>query len=218
MNEIKLYDCLPTRMIDVNNLMLGWRAFTGVYVKKGTLLYNIKYTGYKPFSIEYRAPQDGFYVHNGSCLDHAKWFDWGHTDKEPILCEFWDSKEEFENSRTNKQLFPPKYGTGYEDETIDRIIPDKKEEGPDACYTYLMKDDTNGYYKIGMANDPTYRERTLQSEKPTISLVDKKQFSTREEARALEKRLHQIYEHKRIRGEWFGLSDVDVIYVKKLLE
>lgn len=99
MNEIKLFDCLPTRMIDVNNLMLGWRAFTRVYFKKGTLLYNIKYTGYKPFSIEYRAPQDGFYVHNGSCLDHAKWFDWGHTDKEPILCEFWDSKEEFENSR-----------------------------------------------------------------------------------------------------------------------
>jgi hypothetical protein len=204
-------------MIDVNNLMLGWRAFTKVYVKKGTLLYDIKYNGYKPFSIEYRAPQDGFYVHNGSCLDHARWFDWGHTDKEPILCEFWDSKEEFE-SRAKKQVVPPKYGTGYKDEIISRIIDDKKEEAPEPCYTYLMKDDTNGYYKIGMSKDATYRERTLQAEKPTISLLNKKSFTTREEARRLEKQLHQTFERKRIRGEWFCLSEADVMYVKKILE
>ena len=95
MNEIKLYDCLPTRMIDVNNLMLGWRAFTRVYVKKGTLLYNIKYTGYKPFSIEYRAPQDGFYVHNGSCLDHAKWFE---IEREPVEIDFLDEEDYFKIS------------------------------------------------------------------------------------------------------------------------
>ena len=219
MTKIKLYDCLPSRNIDISQLLLGWRAFTKVYVKKGTLLYNIKYNGYKPFSIEYTAPQDGFYVHNGQCLQHAQLFDWGHTNQEPILCEFWDTKEEFENS-TPVKLTPPKYGVNYNSEPIyTRSKPEPKPDvNSDPCYTYLMKDETTGYYKIGMSKDPTFREKTLLGDRPTITLLCKKSFPTRKDARYHENILHQRYKHQNTRGEWFCLSEEDVMNIRYYLE
>ena len=41
----------------------------------------------------------------------------------------------------------------------------------DNIKTYLMKDRHNGLYKIGSSKKPKFRERTLQSEKPSIKLV-----------------------------------------------
>lgn len=216
MEEIKLYDSLPSRNIDLSSLSLGWRAFTKVYVQKGTVLYNVKYKGYKPFEFDYAAPRDGFYVHNGLCLEHAKWFEWGHIPKEPVLCEFWDSKEEFEQL-VNHDFLPPKYGIGYEYDDINSDYYGDSFNDSEPCYTYLMQDATNGYYKIGMSKNPEYRERTLQSEKPTISLHCFKRFHTRQEARELEKHLHNRYAHKHIRGEWFSLSVIDVMDIKSLL-
>lgn len=75
---------------------------------------------------------------------------------------------------------------------------------------YLMHDTTNGYYKIGISNYPEYRERTLQSEKPTIELVIAKEFPVRRIAEAFETALHKTYEAKRLRGEWFRLDSNDV--------
>ena len=69
--------------------------------------------------------------------------------------------------------------------------------------TYLMKDSNTGYIKIGKAIDPKFRERTLQSEKPTISLLaicDN----------LVERELHKKYNVKRVRGEWFKLSEDEV--------
>lgn len=80
----------------------------------------------------------------------------------------------------------------------------------DWCYVYLMKDLTNGYYKIGISNNPQYREHTLQSEKPTIEMIGNKKFPSRKIAEAFEKALHQAYSNQHIRGEWFSLSGFDV--------
>lgn len=219
MTKIKLYDCLPSKNIDIGQLLLGWRAFTKVYVKKGTLLYSIKYNGYKPFLIEYTAPQDGFYVHNAQCLQHAQLYDWGYTSLEPILCEFWETKEEFENS-TSVKFTTPKYGVGYDNEPIyARPEPKPKPEVKNAyCYTYLMKDEATGYYKIGMSKDPTFREKTLLGDRPTITLLCKKAYPTREEARNHEKFLHRQYKRQNTRGEWFCLSEEDVMTIRQYLE
>ena len=214
MEEIKLYDCLPSRNIDLSNLSLGWRAFTKVYVQKGTVLYNVKYKGYKPFEFDYAAPRDGFYVHNGLCLEHAKWFEWGHIPKEPVLCEFWENKEEYEQF-IRPDYLPPLYGICGEYDDLER--DDNLLDESEPCYTYLMKDDNNGYYKIGMSKNPVYREKTLQSEKPTISLLCSKKFSSREEAREHEKILHQRYSNQHKRGEWFWLSEQDVADVKEYM-
>lgn len=86
-----------------------------------------------------------------------------------------------------------------------------------SCYVYLMRDDANGYYKIGISNTPQYRERTLQSEKPTISLIVAKEFPIRSIAEAFEFALHKTYENKRLRGEWFDLSPEDAEVLKQAL-
>jgi hypothetical protein len=80
-----------------------------------------------------------------------------------------------------------------------------------------MKDETNGYHKIGISNKPEYRERTLQSEKPTIALLCAKEFPTRIIAEAIESALHKTFEDKRLRGEWFALDEKDVLNVIKTL-
>ena len=69
--------------------------------------------------------------------------------------------------------------------------------------TYLMRDSNTGLIKIGKAIDPKFRERTLQSEKPTISL-----FAVCDNL--VEDELHKKYSDKRVRGEWFKLSEDEV--------
>ena len=91
------------------------------------------------------------------------------------------------------------------------------EESADFCYVYLMNDTANGFYKIGMANDPEYRESTLQSEKPTIVKICQKKFPSRKIARVIESALHKVYENKRIRGEWFSLKERDIWEIKQTL-
>lgn len=86
------------------------------------------------------------------------------------------------------------------------------------CFVYLMHDMANGYYKIGISNKPEYRERTLQSEKPTIELVSAKQFPSRVIAEAIEAALHKAFGEKRIRGEWFNLNDSEVEQIKQTLK
>lgn len=87
----------------------------------------------------------------------------------------------------------------------------------DCCYVYLMHDTTNGFTKIGISNKPMYRERTLQSEKPTIEMVISKKFPIRKIAESFEKSLHNTYAEKRIRGEWFELTPEDIEHLKESL-
>jgi hypothetical protein len=86
------------------------------------------------------------------------------------------------------------------------------------CYVYLMIDVVNHHHKIGISNNPEWREKTLQSEKPTIELIASKKFVSRKIASSIEKALHATYSEKRIRGEWFLLDKSDVNDIIKTLE
>ncbi|MDP3462093.1 MAG: GIY-YIG nuclease family protein [Bacteroidales bacterium] len=88
------------------------------------------------------------------------------------------------------------------------LLPKLREN--EYCYVYLMKDLTNNFHKIGISNNPEYREKTLQSEKPTIELLASKKFIRRKIAESIEKALHETYADRRIRGEWFELDQIDV--------
>ena len=114
-------------------------------------------------------------------------------------------------------------------ETIQKLIPDHqlpyrlvREKTLEYkfywCYVYLMKDISNGYYKIGISNTPEYRERTLQSEKPTIEMLACKKFPTRKIAEAIESALHIAYSQQRLRGEWFKLDEADVAAIIETLK
>lgn len=83
-----------------------------------------------------------------------------------------------------------------------------KENGIREIKTYLMKDCSNNFYKIGSSINPKHRERTLQSEKPTIKLV--KVWN-----KNIEKLLHENYKEYRVRGEWFDLNEIQVMYMCK---
>nr|DAZ32080.1 MAG TPA: meiotically up-regulated protein 113 [Caudoviricetes sp.] len=74
------------------------------------------------------------------------------------------------------------------------------------CKTYLMRDLNTGLTKIGKSISPSARERTLQSEKPTISL-----FKISDSL--IERELHELFRIKRVRGEWFNLTDDDIEHI-----
>jgi len=78
------------------------------------------------------------------------------------------------------------------------------------CFVYLMKDLRNNSHKIGISVNPQIRERTLQSEQPRTELLAVKKYVNRKIALAIEKALHDIYSHKRKRGEWFDLDSEDI--------
>ena len=94
-------------------------------------------------------------------------------------------------------------------------LSSKKNDG--ICFIYLMKDFNTGYHKIGISNTPEYREKTLQSEKPTIEMICNKQFVTRKIAHSFEQALHKSYADKRIRGEWFNLDEQEIEELKSTL-
>ncbi len=95
------------------------------------------------------------------------------------------------------------------------------EEAPsnnETCCVYLMIDTTNNFHKIGISNQPKYREKTLQSEKPTIELLCSKKFPSRKIAESIEKALHDAFKEKNKRGEWFDLDKKDIEQIMETLK
>ena len=76
-------------------------------------------------------------------------------------------------------------------------------------FIYLMKDEINDSFKIGMSKNPKTRESTLQSEKPYIKMINYWEGEVGDE-----KSLHKKFKNQRIRGEWFILSEKDLLFVE----
>lgn len=74
--------------------------------------------------------------------------------------------------------------------------------------TYLMKD-SSGLYKIGCSVDPRSRLDSMKTGNATIELV----CIIKEN---IEQELHTKYASKRVKGEWFKLSEKDVRDIKRL--
>lgn len=107
--------------------------------------------------------------------------------------------------------------TNYQPFTDKKANINKSNSNIDECYVYLMIDLKNNYHKIGISNNPEYREKTLQSEKPTIEMLCSKRFPNRKIANSFEQALHQAYADKRVRGEWFDLGDNEIQELKETL-
>ena len=75
-------------------------------------------------------------------------------------------------------------------------------------YLYLMADRRTNLTKIGTSKNPKYRERTLQSDNPLIDLLWHWEANLSDE-----RYLHQRFETKRMRGEWFDLTDADIQFI-----
>ena len=88
---------------------------------------------------------------------------------------------------------------------------DKKQNDKNG-YVYIMYDDSTKQYKIGFSKKPEYREKTLQSEKPSIKMIFYHKSNMN-----IEKKLHNLYQDFRTRGEWFILNEQHIIDIKKLI-
>jgi hypothetical protein len=76
---------------------------------------------------------------------------------------------------------------------------------------YVMIDHHTGHYKIGRSNSPTKREATLLSQKSSIELLFFFPGTINQE-----KMLHEIFKDKWVRGEWFDLTNNDLMLLKKI--
>ena len=72
-------------------------------------------------------------------------------------------------------------------------------------HIYLMVDYDTGFYKIGRSIKPINREETLMAQKPTIKMIHYFKGNNK-----LEFILHKIFHKRRIRGEWFDLTNTHV--------
>jgi excisionase family DNA binding protein len=69
----------------------------------------------------------------------------------------------------------------------------------------------NGVYKIGKANDVQKRLRSITQPPFRCSLIH---VLPSDDPSKLERAIHVYFRHKRVNGEWFNLSDDDIIYLK----
>ena len=81
----------------------------------------------------------------------------------------------------------------------------KRLPNDNPIFVYLMRNNRNGYYKIGKSKNPIYREVTLQAEDPDVILI----LAVKCRA-AVERDLHRHFARHRLRGEWFSLSAAQV--------
>ena len=72
-------------------------------------------------------------------------------------------------------------------------------------FTYLMEDTRNGMIKIGKSRNPERREKTLQSEAPSVEM----RIAVPTES-DFENDLHVEFDHLRRRGEWFEMSSLEI--------
>lgn len=94
---------------------------------------------------------------------------------------------------------------------MPQYIPTDRLAGlPEGGYVYLVRDlDVTGYYKIGRTTRPSQRITHFDVKLPfNIGVVC---LIPSDACADLEAQLHRKYRHRRINGEWFNLSDDDVL-------
>lgn len=90
----------------------------------------------------------------------------------------------------------------------------QKKEVKKNGFVYLLED-SSGYIKIGCSQDIKKRIENIQSNNPTIKVL--KLIETND-ITGLESKLHKAFANKRIKGEWFLLTEDDIKQIEKIVE
>lgn len=115
--------------------------------------------------------------------------------------------QKFKNDESVR-AFNKRFMRDHQQKLSDDLNKSIKEKSKQSGYIYLMLDEVNGFIKIGYSKNPLHRERTLQSEKPTIKLIFKAQASLK-----FEKEMHEFFSEYRVRGEWFNVEPNVIIEI-----
>lgn len=94
----------------------------------------------------------------------------------------------------------------------EEFLQNVKERAPKRTFIYLMLNERNRYVKIGKSSFPRFREKTLQSEEPEVILLAAYLCDP-----DMERELHEVFAHRRVRGEWFNLSFEEALTVAEHL-
>lgn len=115
----------------------------------------------------------------------------------------WDKVVRLGNTHLIKSITQTKDGVDFE------IINDK------SGYVYLITSEV-GRTKIGYARNPKSRFKDIDVASPVeVNL----RFTCRvQNAASVEKMLHEKHSHKKIKGEWFLLSEEDLIEIEKVVK
>lgn len=82
------------------------------------------------------------------------------------------------------------------------VVTIKPTPSPKKGYIYFAMDvSIPDYIKIGFSVKPSHRERTLQCQKPTIKFLSRHLLDF-----SYEGELHNIFQDRRERGEWFKVT------------
>jgi len=85
-----------------------------------------------------------------------------------------------------------------------------------AGYVYLVREGTQGHYKIGRTIDVKSRMKTF-----TVKLPFKVELShslPADDYISAERLLHDNFSHRRVDGEWFSLNEGDVEWIEAICE
>ncbi|MFN3381894.1 MAG: GIY-YIG nuclease family protein [Runella zeae] len=100
---------------------------------------------------------------------------------------------------------------------FSNVFERQDNEIDQSCYLYLMQDLSTMLYKIGISKTPTYREKTLQSEKPTVNMLCYKRFINRKDAYIIEQTIHANFKKNRVRGEWFSFCSSEIQQIENYI-
>lgn len=90
----------------------------------------------------------------------------------------------------------------------------KQSSGAAPGWIYVIRERSDGHYKIGKAKDAELRTATFEVKLPfKIEPVCKIPAANRHQ---LERELHDMFADRRVGGEWFALEDADVAFLKSL--
>lgn len=92
-----------------------------------------------------------------------------------------------------------------------KVIGDTPKKSKTGGYVYLIMEENNGTFKIGMTIDPKNRFKSLKRDvKSNLHIIHIKQMQSAKDMELEEKYWHRVFASKRLHGEWFDLSQQEV--------
>lgn len=191
---------------DLNNKRINWcrensRDIKSLYPKKG-VVYQIKAM---PIGYKYTDLTDEIYYFKAENIRFN-----------PSQQYYWNNEKIYPTVKgviLDANLSPIQI---YDPEICITNLKEVKENNKPLNFidritnVYVMIDKNTGFYKIGRSKNPEQREKTLQSEKPTIEMLFNHDARVKDE-----KHLHDLFKDKRVRGEWFDLSGSDLTTIRE---
>jgi predicted GIY-YIG superfamily endonuclease len=92
-----------------------------------------------------------------------------------------------------------------------KVINSKKSIG----YVYVMECKRVGYFKIGYTNNISSRLKQLKTANPTIQITYYQKVNNMFE---LETFLHERFKNKKVKGEWFDLTNAEIVDIIDFLD